>query len=65
MELFGGFVVCLGGVELVFEIAEVLAFVVVPNCGTPQSFVLGELDALIAGAGILLAGIPGVLSDGC
>jgi hypothetical protein len=59
-----GPVVSFGGVTLVAEIAQVLPLPVKDDGRTPQPLVLREPDAFVAGPGIPLARVPGVLSDG-
>ena len=50
--LHRGGIVCLCGVDFVGEISEVYSPAVTDNCGTPQTFDGGEINALIAGARI-------------
>ena len=59
-----GIVVCPGGVDFVGEISEVFSPAVKDDCGPPHAFVGGEPPALIAGAGVSLLRVPGVLGDG-
>ena len=48
MILYGGVVVCVGGVDFVFEVAEVDSFAVADNSSTPEALVFSVPDAFVA-----------------
>ena len=58
-------IVSLRGGDFVGEISEVYSAAVTDDCSPPQALVGGEPHALIAGAGISLLRVPGVLCYGC
>ena len=65
MIFFSGVVVGAGGVDFVFEIAEVDSFSVANDCGAPEEFLLVEANAFVSRAWVSLLRVPSVLSDGC
>ncbi len=65
MVLFSGVVVGAGGVDFVFEIAEVDSFSVANDCCPPEEFLLVEANAFVSRAWVSLLRVPSVLSDGC
>ena len=60
---FGGFVVCLGGVDFFAEIADNLPCVINANHGTPSFllFVIPDSSVLRGGVNLGIAGVSGVV----
>lgn len=60
---FCGFIVCLSGVNLIEEVAEMLSFSIDADRGSPffGLFVVPDTSVLRGGVDLGIAGVPGVL----